>query len=133
MNDWRQEKFAAGLAYKRDYGRDGIDDFNEHLKKANISNPHNLNRYLRGFDGTTVQVKENLQQRIIPGQNRIPQIPNIPVPQLPSQNAKKEVNVNLHVNLSGTVMKETIDNKKIADELSKYLFKEYKTQSLLQM
>lgn len=73
------------------------------------------------------------KNRIILGQNKIPQIPNIPVPQLPSQNTKKEVNVNLHVNLSGTVMKETVDNKKIADELSKYLFKEYKTQSLLQM
>lgn len=77
--------------------------------------------------------KEISNPRMIPGQNRIPQIPNIPVPQLQPQNIKKEVNVNLHVNLSGTVMKETVDNKKIADELSKYLLKEYKTQSLLQM
>lgn len=133
MNDWRQEKFAAGLAYKQDYGRDGVDDFNKVFEKSRVSNPHGLNRYVSEFDGTAVKVRENLQRRIIPGQNKIPQIPNIPVPQLPSQNAKKEVNVNLHVNLSGTVMKETIDNKKIADELSKYLFKEYKTQSLLQM
>lgn len=133
MNDWRQERFAAELAYKQDFGRDGREDFNNRLKKANISNPHNLNRYLRGFDASSVHGKENLQRRIVPGQNRIPQIPNIPVPQLQPQNEKKEVNVNLHVNLSGTVMKETVDNKKIADELSKYLFKEYKTQSLLQM
>lgn len=70
--------------------------------------------------------------RTIPGQSKIPQIPNIPVPQLQPQNIKKDVSLNLSVNLSGTVMRETVDNKKIADEVSKYLYKELTTSSLLQ-
>lgn len=68
------------------------------------------------------------KEKYIPGQDRIANMKTFPIPSLQPQVIKEEKNVTLNVNLTGTVMKESLSNKDIADELAKKLY----IQNLLQ-